>query len=77
MNEAPQFPDPIELARERGEAFQRLSPEARIHEIAAMMALGWKMIKASPHRELIEQRMNEQENEWQRIQNELFARHGA
>jgi hypothetical protein len=70
------FPDPMEEARKRGEEFQRLSPDDRWREIAALMAFGLAMARSSPHREAIERRMDEQEREWQRVQKELFARHG-
>ena len=70
------FPDPQEEARKRAAEFQRLTPEEKWREMAAMMAFGWAMVRASPRRAAIEQRMEEQEREWQRIQRELFARHG-
>jgi hypothetical protein len=44
--------------------------------MAALFALHWTMVKQSPRREAIEQRLEEQEREWQRIQKELFARYG-
>ena len=70
------FPDPHEEARKRAAEFQRLSPDDRWREIAALFAFGWATVKASPRRAEIEARMEEQEREWQRIQKELFARHG-
>jgi hypothetical protein len=70
------FPDPMDEARKRAEEFQRLSPEERWRELAALMAFGWRMVKASPRRAAIEEQMDEQEREWQRIQKELFTRHG-
>jgi hypothetical protein len=39
------------------------------------MAFGWKMVASSPQRHLMEQRMQEQEAEAQRIHRELFRRH--
>ena len=66
------FPDHHEEARKRAAEFQRLSPDERWREMGAMMALGWAMVKASPHRAAIERRMEEQEQEWQRIQKELL-----
>ena len=71
------FPDPMDEARKRAAEFQRLSPSDRWREMAAMFALGWTMVKRSPRRAAIEQRLEEQEREWQRIQKELFARHGS
>jgi len=71
------FPDPMEEARKRAAEFQRLSPDDRWREIAALFAFGWATVKASPRRAAIEARMEEQEREWQRIQKELFAKHGS
>lgn len=70
------FPDPMQEARRRAEEFQRLSPEQRWREIAALMAFGWAMVKSSPHCHAIEERMRDQETRWQQIQQELFTRHG-
>ena len=71
-----QFPDHLELARLRAEEFQRLSVEQRWREIAALSALGLKMLHGSPEREAMEKRMLESERNWQEIQRGLFARHG-
>ena len=76
MNLPYRFPAPREEARRRAAEFRQLSPTERWAELAAMMALGWKMVAASPRRRQIEQRMEEQEAESQRIQRELFRRHG-
>jgi hypothetical protein len=76
MNLPYHFPDPGEEAHRRAEEFQRLSPTQRWAEITAMMAFGWDMVASSPKRLMIEQRMAEQEAEAQRIQQELFRRHG-
>jgi hypothetical protein len=70
------FPDPMEEARKRAKEFQRLSPDDRWREIAALMAFGLSMARSSPQREAIERRMDEQEREWQRVQKELFAQYG-
>lgn len=72
-----QFPDPMEEARLRAEEFQRLPVEQRWLEIAALSALGLKMVRISPDREAIEKRMLESEQRWHEIQQELFARHGS
>jgi hypothetical protein len=71
-----QFPDPRVEAARRAAEFQRLSPDERWRELAALMAFGWSMVRSSPRREAIEKRMQEQEEEWRKIQRELFARHG-
>ena len=69
------FPDSTEEASRRAAEFQRLPPETRWREMAALMAFGWAMVRASPDRAAIEKRMAEQETRWQQIQQELFARH--
>lgn len=71
------FPDPREEACRRAQEFQELSSSERWAELAAMMAFGWKMIASSPHRSAIERRMADQEVEAQRLQRELFHRHGG
>jgi hypothetical protein len=76
MNLPYHFPDPREEAYRRAQEFRRLSTTERWRELAALMAVGWKMVEASPRRAAIEQRMAEQEAESQRIQRELFQRYG-
>lgn len=76
MNLPYHFPDPREEAYRRAREFRQLSPTQRWAELAALMAVGWKMVAASPRRQMIEQRMDEQEADAQRIQGELFRRHG-
>jgi phosphosulfolactate synthase (CoM biosynthesis protein A) len=71
------FPDPQEEARKRAEEFQRLSSTDRWREMAAMMAFGWEMVRTSPRRAEIERRMRDQEDEWRRIQQEIFVRYGG
>ena len=71
------FPDRHEEARKRAAESQRLSPDDRWREIAALMAFGLAMVRSSPQREAIERRMDEQEQEWRRVQKELFARYGC
>jgi hypothetical protein len=71
------FPDRHEEARRRATEFLCLSSDDRWREMAAMFALGWSMVMRSPRRAAIEQRLDEQEREWQRIQKELFAQYGG
>ena len=70
-----QFPDPMEESRRRADEFQRLPPDERWHEIAALMEFGWDMVRSSPNRDATEHRMMEQEMRWREIQQDLFARH--
>ena len=76
MNLPYRFPDPREEAYRRAQEFRQLSPTERWAEISALMAFGWAMVASSPNRIRIEERMAEQEAEAQRIQRELFRRHG-
>ncbi len=69
-------PDPQQEDRRRAEESQQQAPRERWAELAARVAFGWKMVANSPRRRLIEQRMQEQEAQAQRIQRELFRRHG-
>lgn len=76
MNLPYRFPDPREEARRRAREFRQLSSTERWTELAALMAFGWKMVCSSSRHHSIEQHMEEQEAESQRIQAELFRRHG-
>ncbi|MCI0637508.1 MAG: hypothetical protein L0Y72_01290 [Gemmataceae bacterium] len=77
MNLPWKFPDPQELARKRAEEFQRLTPDERWREMAALMAFGWAMVRSSPHRDAIEKRMEEHERQWRKIQKEIIVKHGS
>jgi hypothetical protein len=70
------FPDPHAEARARAEEFRRLTPAERWREILALAEFGLEMVRSSPRRSDIERRWTAQEEEWQRLQRELFARHG-
>jgi len=71
------FPSPVDEARARAEEFRRLSPEERWRQIAELMEMGLNMVRNSPRRAEIEQRMEAQEAQWQRLQRELFRRYGT
>ena len=70
------FPDANDEAYRRAQEFRRLSSEGRWQEIAALMEWGFAMVRSSPRRAEIEQRWAEQEAEWRRIQQDLFAKNG-
>ena len=70
------FPDSRVEASRRAWEFRQLSTTERWSELVTLVAFGWKMVASSPRRNLIEQRMEEQEAEAQHIQRELFLRHG-
>ena len=71
------FPDPMEEARKRAAEFQRLSPDERWRAIADVIESGLELIRSSPHRKAIERVTAEREEEWKKIQKELFRRHGG
>jgi len=70
------FPDARTEARARAEEFRRLTPEGRWREIAALMALGLNMARASPRHAAIARRWEAQEAEWRRLQKAVFAKYG-
>ncbi len=71
------FPDPRAEAYDRAQEFRRLPPEGRWQEIAALMELGLNLARSSPRRAAIEQRWQAQEEEWQRLQQQLFGNYGC
>ena len=70
------FPDARAEAYDRAQEFRRLPPEGRWQEIAALMEWGLNLARSSPRRAAIEQRWLAQEEEWQRLQNQLFRHRG-
>ena len=71
------FPDPRAEAQARAEQFRRLTSDERWGQIAALMAFGLNMAYSSPRRDAILQRWEAEEDEWRRIQKELFAKQGG
>lgn len=71
------LPDAAEEAYARAQEFRRLSSEDRWKQIAQLMEIGRSMVRESPRRAEIERRMEAQETEWQRLQRELFDKHGT
>ena len=68
------FPDARAEMRARAEEFRRLAPAGRWREIAALMAMGLNMARASPRRAAIARRWEAQEAEWRRLQKTVFAK---
>lgn len=66
------FPSPYKVARERAEEFRRMSPKERMAALADVLATGLFLLRHSPKRELLDKLFLEREEEWQRIQKELF-----
>jgi hypothetical protein len=73
MNESHQFPDSMVVARERGEAFQRLTNDERVHALIDTIRAGMFLLRNSPNREAIDRLFHERERRWQEIQTEIFA----
>jgi hypothetical protein len=71
-----QFPNQARERYLRAQEFQRLSPEDRWRQIAELMEFGMNMVLSSPRRAEIEQRMEAQEAEWRRLQQEMFSKYG-
>ena len=71
------FPDRAGEAYARAQEFRRLSPDERWKQIGELMEIGMNMVRNSPRRAEIEQRMEAQEAEWQRLQRKVFSQYGA
>jgi hypothetical protein len=67
------LPNEADAIRREAAAFRRLSPAERLNAIMEVIAAGWRMLEQSPDREAILRQRQAQEDEWQRIQKELFA----
>jgi hypothetical protein len=71
-----QFPDEAEKIYQEALAFRRLSADEKWAVIMGLLALGESIMKASPNRKAIKLLQQEHEDQWQKAQRELFARHG-
>ncbi len=71
------FPNEAEVIRRDAEAFRRLSSRERFLRLLDLIGSGVKLLEHSPQREAGRKLRLLQEAEWQRIQKELFARHGT
>jgi hypothetical protein len=70
-----QFPNRAREAHLRAQEFHRLSPADRLKQIAELMEAGMSMLHGSPRRVEIERRMEAQEAEWRRLQQEVFNKY--
>ena len=70
------FPRQADVIYERAKAYRRLSPTERLRALFDLIASGQTLMKHSPHREAGARLRQAHEAEWQRVQKELFARHG-
>ena len=71
------FPDSLEEAARRAEEFQRLPRDERLRQLMDVVETGLALLRYSTHRNTSDRLFQEREAQWQRIQQELFARHGA
>jgi hypothetical protein len=71
------FPNSAAEVYARAAEFRRLSPEERWKQIAELMEFGMNMVHSSPKRAEIERRMEAQEAEWKRLQQEVFSQYGV
>ncbi len=70
------FPDPSDQIREEAEAFRRLSPSDRFLSIVDTMAAAEMMLATSPHRQQMLDQCDAHEQQWQRVHQQIFSRHG-
>jgi hypothetical protein len=72
-----QFPDPLAEAAQRAAEFQRLPTHERLRQLMDIIETARLIMRDSPHRVDSERLFRQREANWQRIQQELFARHGV
>ena len=70
------FPRAADTIFERATAYRRLTPTERCLRLFDLIASGVILLEHSPHKEARRRLRQAYEDEWQRIQKELFARHG-
>ena len=70
------FPSEADRIFEEAEAFQQLAPEERMRAILEVIAFGARLLEHSPQREEALRFQAAEEDKWQQIHKELFARHG-
>jgi hypothetical protein len=71
------FPDYRETIRAEAEAFRRLSRQERSRHLNDVLQAGHHLDCISPNRGANDRLNLERENEWRRIQRELFERERA
>jgi hypothetical protein len=70
------FPDEMQKLHDEAEAFRRLPPSDRFLVIVDLIASGERLMAESPHREFARKLKQQQEEQWHKIQRELFVRYG-
>jgi hypothetical protein len=76
MKLAIRFPSEADTIYEEAEAFRQLSPTDRLLAILDLIAPGAELMRHSPNAEAAHVLRQADEAEWQRVQKELFKRHG-
>jgi hypothetical protein len=69
------FPDEADVIYREAAAYRQLSPTDRLLAIIDLIASGVALLEHSPHRDASARLREVEEAEWQRAQEELFARH--
>src|SRR5262245_10849427 len=69
------FPREADVIYEQAQAYRRLPPIERLLAILDLIASGMALLEHSPHREASLRLRQADEEKWQHIQQELFARH--
>jgi hypothetical protein len=69
------FPNEADVIYQEALNYRRLPPTDRLLAILDLIASGMTLLAQSPQRETGWQLRQAQEDEWQNIQKELFARH--
>lgn len=70
------FPSERDQIYKDAERYRRLAPTDRLLALADLIASGTALLRQSPHREEGSRLRQAEEEEWRRIQKELFAHHG-
>src|SRR5437870_4961953 len=70
------FPPAADTIYEQATAYRRFTPSERLRVLLDLIASGMALLQHAPHRQARQRLQEEYEAEWQRVQKELFARHG-
>jgi hypothetical protein len=70
------FPNHADQIHEEAERFRKLTPTERFLAIVDLMASAEMLLAASPKREWALKHWEAQEQQWQQVHRQLFARHG-
>ena len=71
------FPDPLAKAARRADEFQRLPRDEKLRQLFDVIQTGLVLLQDSAHRKVSDRLFLQRAADWQRIQRELFSRHGT